>query len=459
MRTTTRRRRPRLDHGAAHGPGPSGARWVTRAAALGTGALALLLVACGTTPTATIRAGGGATPTTSGRGTTTSVAGPTTTPTTAGTTTTAGTAAPAGLSLLVEPQAGMTPVYDFMSSARRSLDMTMYELSDPTAEQILIADHDKGVRVRVLLDQAYSGGSVNRAAYSTLSAAGVSVAWANDSGIFHQKTITVDDAESAVLTGNLTSQYYATTRDFAVMDDQAADVTAIETVFASDWAGAAPAPGPAGGDLVWSPGSASPIIALIDSATRSVVVENEEMDSAPVEDALGADARRGVAVTVIMTSDSQWDSAFSGLESAGVRVVLYPDTASALYIHAKAIDVDGARSFIGSENFSAASLDDNRELGLITSSSGVVGPLSTTLFSDALGGRLQSASAPPPTTPATTPPPPTSAGSAACHPIDDEGGCYEPGEYCRDDDHGVTGLAGDGKTIVCEYQDGWYWEP
>ena len=54
--------------------------------------------------------------------------------------------------------------------------MTMYELSDSTAEQILIADHQKGVQVRVLLDHDYSGGSVNQAAYSTLSAAGVPVA-------------------------------------------------------------------------------------------------------------------------------------------------------------------------------------------------------------------------------------------------------------------------------------------
>ncbi len=59
----------------------------------------------------------------------------------------------------------MTPIYDLMRSARQSLDMTMYELSDPTAEQILIADHQKGVQVRVLLDRDESGGSVNQAAY------------------------------------------------------------------------------------------------------------------------------------------------------------------------------------------------------------------------------------------------------------------------------------------------------
>ena len=111
--------------------------------------------------------------------------------------------------------------------------------------------------MRVLLDRDESGGSVNQAAYSTLSAAGVAVAWANDSEIFHQKTITVDGSESAIMTGNLTPQYYATTRDFVVIDRQPADTAAIEKVFASDWAGAAPSAAPAGGDLVWSPGSES----------------------------------------------------------------------------------------------------------------------------------------------------------------------------------------------------------
>ena len=355
---------------------------------------ALLLVGCGATPAPTTRAGAHATGTTRPAATTTSTAASAPT-TTLGTTT---TTTPSDLSLMVEPQAGMTPIYDFMTSAQRSLDMTMYELSDPTAEQILVADHDRGVRVRVLLDHAFSGGSVNQAAYATLSARGVPVAWANDSEIFHQKTITVDGSGSAIMTGNLTAQYYATTRDFVVMDRQPADVAAIESVFSSDWAGGAPSPGPAGGDLVWSPGSEQQLTALIGAATRSVVVENEEMDSTAVEDALAADARRGVAVTVIMTADSQWDAALSRLESSGVRVVLHPDTSSALYIHAKAIDVDGSSSFIGSENFSTASLDDDRELGVLTSSADVVGPLNATLFADAVGGQTQSAPAPAPTT-------------------------------------------------------------
>ena len=71
----------------------------------------------------------------------------------------------------------------------------------------------------------------------------------------------------------------------------------------------------------------------------------------------------------------------------------------------------------------------------------------------------------PPPPPPATPPPATQAPPAAspaptgCHPLSDEGTCYEPGEYCRDDDHGASGVAGDGEAIVCEDNDGWRWEP
>jgi hypothetical protein len=72
----------------------------------------------------------------------------------------------------------------------------------------------------------------------------------------------------------------------------------------------------------------------------------------------------------------------------------------------------------------------------------------------------------PTVTPVTqSPAPPVASSSqpaatpAHCYPFSDEGTCYEPGEYCRDDDHGVSGIAGDGESITCEDNDGWRWEP
>jgi hypothetical protein len=69
-------------------------------------------------------------------------------------------------------------------------------------------------------------------------------------------------------------------------------------------------------------------------------------------------------------------------------------------------------------------------------------------------------SAPAPTTAAATAPPAaTSAAPAGCHPLTNAGNCYEPGEYCRDSDHGVSGVTEDGEPITCENNDGWRWEP
>ena len=65
----------------------------------------------------------------------------------------------------------------------------------------------------------------------------------------------------------------------------------------------------------------------------------------------------------------------------------------------------------------------------------------------------------PPAAPAPPPSPASPAPPVGCHPLSNEGTCYEPGEFCRNTDHGVTGVAGDGKTIRCEDNDGWRWEP
>jgi Protein of unknown function (DUF2510) len=58
-----------------------------------------------------------------------------------------------------------------------------------------------------------------------------------------------------------------------------------------------------------------------------------------------------------------------------------------------------------------------------------------------------------------SPPHPASTTPAGCHPLTNAGNCYEPGEYCRAADHGLSGIAGDREAITCEDNDGWRWEP
>ncbi len=296
------------------------------------------------------------------------------------------------LSLMVEPgQIG--PIYSVLAGAKHSLDMTMYELADPAAEADLVADAAHGTDVRVVLDRNREQ-QANTAAYDFLSAHGVKVHWAPTSyEATHEKAVVVDagypDQTALIMTLNLTSRYYTTTRDFAVVDRNPADVTAIASVFNADYEGDQTATTPSGTDLVWSPGSEPALLALIGSARHTLLVENEEMANSQVVSALIAAARSGVVTHVIMTDDSAYSSNFSKLVAGGVDVHLYPDTSSALYIHAKVIVVDAGtateKAFVGSENFSTASMGYNRELGIIVNNPAILSDLARVLGRDYAG--------------------------------------------------------------------------
>ena len=114
----------------------------------------------------------------------------------------------------------------------------MYELADPTAEADLAADAARGLDVRVLLDRHLEK-SANTSAYDYLSAHRVHVRWAPAGVTYHQKTLTVDDATSVIMTLNLVARDYPGTRDFAVIDTSRADVAAVAATLAHDYAGAA----------------------------------------------------------------------------------------------------------------------------------------------------------------------------------------------------------------------------
>ena len=299
-----------------------------------------------------------------------------------GTTTTA-----AGqLALITEPQAGVAPVLSALRGARHQVDMVMYEDEDSQVNAALAADEHRGVKVRVLLNGGYygEGSAQNQAAYSYLRARSVPVKWTPSYfALTHQKTLLVD-GRAYILTFNLTPQYYASSRDFGVIDTIAADDAAVRQTFDADWSGQR-ITAPNGADLLWSPGSEQAQVSLIESARGFLDIYNEEMDSTPIEQALEADAQRGVNVEVTMTYDSSWKGAFAQLAAAGVHIRTYSASAP-LYIHAKMI-LTSSRVFLGSQNFSSTSLERNRELGLITSNPTIRASLRRTFDADYAGAR------------------------------------------------------------------------
>src|SRR6201992_611126 len=273
-------------------------------------------------------------------------------------------------SLVIEPNAGFSTVYNLIGKARHSIDLTMYELSDQTAERDLGAAAKRGVDVRVVLDRKEK--SSNTSAYDYLRSHHVGVVWSSSKFEYtHQKTLVVDSSEAVIMTANLTSKYYSTSRDFLVTDTSHADVSAIGAVFTADYAHHSVTPGD-GQDLVWSPtDSQDKLLGLINGAGHSLRIYSEEMGDSTIEKALIAAAKRGVNVQVCgENTDGEYDSDFKELTQGGVHVSYYSDE-NGFYIHGKVVEADygtaAAKVFIGSENFSSTSLNRNRELGPITS--------------------------------------------------------------------------------------------
>jgi hypothetical protein len=288
-------------------------------------------------------------------------------------------------SLQVLPDQGETAIYNFIQSAKSSIDMTMYELRDTTVTSDLVSREKAGVKVRVILDGKRT--SVNSAAFSALQSGGVAVEYSSTAFVYtHQKTITVDSAESYISTGNLDTTYYSTSRDYGVYDTDAADVAAVEAVFNADFAKTSITPGD-GDDLVWSPtDSQSHLLALINGAQHSLDVQEEEFGDTALVNAIVADAQRGVAVRVVAENESgTYNTELNEVTSAGGKVKTYTSS-TGYYIHAKAIVADygtsTAKVFQGSENFSDNSLNHNRELGLIISDAGVLSGIESAFNAD-----------------------------------------------------------------------------
>lgn len=307
-------------------------------------------------------------------------------------TTTARTAASArapgdGLvGVFVEPDDGRGPILAELAGAERTIDLQVYLLSDPEILGGLETAAARGVAVRVLLEEhPFGGDGSNPETFDRLENAGVTVQWSNPGFRFsHVKTFVVDHEVAIVMNLNLTRSAFTANREFGVVTTRAAEVAQAAAIFEADWGRAAEPPD---GPLVVSPTTARPdLLALIGGAERSIAVYAEVVRDPEVVAALGAAAGRGVQVRLVVSPDGdadRGDAERATLAEAGVEIRY----ARGLYIHAKLVLVDGLRALVGSQNFTATSLDQNRELGVMVDDPASIARLQATFASDFAAGR------------------------------------------------------------------------
>ncbi len=307
-----------------------------------------------------------------------------------------------------------TPLYALINGAQKSIDMTMYALEDLTFTSDLLAACKRGVTVRVILDQNNEK-SGNTSAFNELNSqpnaqSNCSAVWANKAfQATHEKSFVIDGTQAAIMSLNLQPQYYTTTRDFAMIENDPPDVAAIESTFNADFAAGTTSTGtsgasdfsytPALGDnLIWSPTTAqTAMVSLITNAKKTLLIENEELatSATAILTALETACKSGVQVQVAMVNNTSYATSFAAITKAGCSVHTYPNTTTGFYIHAKAVVADYGLStqnaYMGSINYSSASMNSNRELGMYVTDPASITSLHDTMLADYNGGTAYAA--------------------------------------------------------------------
>lgn len=317
------------------------------------------------------------------------------------------------LEMIVEPEAGPAPVVKAITSAKSSVHMKMYMMTEPniiaalgTAARKLKKGKDGTPAVKVLLEhwnydmsdpdtikKVYN--ARNEDAAKQLQAAGVEVQWAKNRddqnsaewfNLTHEKSIVIDAGEPSqvawIMTANMTNSAFTKNREYLIVDKNKDEIAYVEACFQADWT-ATPFR-TLGPNMVVSPSmgkfannSRAQMIRIMESAKQSLTIQMEVFNDPDIMQALGMLTKRGVDVRLTLShmeprkpGEPEPDAVLAKqLAGFGVTDVKF---ARQIGMHAKAIVADGTRAYVGSINLTRGSMDRNRELGILTDNPAIV---------------------------------------------------------------------------------------
>ncbi len=285
--------------------------------------------------------------------------------------------------LIVEPDMGKTPLLSAINHAKSSIDIVIYGFTDKEFLTALQQAQHAGKNVNVLIEKSpYKSNGQNDYAIQALKKSNINLQFANPHfKLTHQKTMVIDQHDALIMTFNFTKSAFKDQRNFALWIDDPQEITEILAVMHNDILEKNTRVSQS--NLVWSPNnSREKLLDLINHAKKSIAVYAQQVTDYKTIGALAHAAKGGVNVTILTNKPNDRSlKKYEYLTHAGVNI----HYTSGLYIHAKVIIVDHQTALLGSMNLTKPSIDDNRELSILTQNPETISALELTFKRD-LGG-------------------------------------------------------------------------
>jgi len=293
-----------------------------------------------------------------------------------------------GPELIVQPDDGVRPVADFLRSARKTVVLKQFTFTHPFLLDEVLALHQNGVQVRVMLNGAKATGErLNDPFFERMKSADIAVQWSNPAFLVtHEKSIIVDDKIAMLATFNFMEKYFQTTRDYGVLTSDPAQVEQLQKCFDCDWNRESFHPRLDTG-LAWSPGNARLLVCeFVDGARKTIDIQHPKFAEPVILERILRAMRRGVRVRILCGGKHglhQPDMMYSFalwrlMQQAGAKV----HKQKKLRAHGKLLIVDGKRALVGSQNFDQPAFDLRREVSTILNAADVVHALTSVFEQD-----------------------------------------------------------------------------
>jgi len=272
--------------------------------------------------------------------------------------------------LIVLPDESSKPFLDAINAAKKSLQIKMFVFSDPDLLQAVVAAHQRGVKVRVMLNAARrTGEDDNEKTRKALEHAGIAVKDSNpDFALTHEKSMVVDEAVAFVKSLNWATKNLTETRDYAITTTHPHGVNEVITCFDADWHRKEFKPG-LSAHLIWCPANGRERIAqFIDEAKHTLFIQNERYQDTVIIERLVRARERGVKIHLMARPPHSLKKEKIVEGVGGLRIMddvgIKVHKLKHLKLHGKMLLADGLRAIVGSINLAPGSFDNRRELAI-----------------------------------------------------------------------------------------------